>query len=34
MLSRFRWDLTWEPADYVTGIVELQTLIGFQESAP
>ncbi len=24
VLSRFRWDLTWEPADYLTGVVELQ----------
>ena len=28
-LSRFRWDLTWEPAEHVTGVVELQTLVGF-----
>ena len=24
MLSRFRWDLTWEPAEHATGVVELQ----------
>ena len=24
LLSRFRFDLTWEPTDWVTGIVELQ----------
>ena len=24
LLSRFRFDLTWEPSDWVTGIVELQ----------
>ena len=24
VLSRFRWDLTWEPAEHVTGVVELQ----------
>ena len=24
VLSRFRWDLTWEPAERVTGVVELQ----------
>lgn len=29
VLSRFRWDLTWEPTRHVTGVVELQTLVGF-----
>ena len=29
MLSRFRWGLTWEPTGHVTGVVELQTLVGF-----
>lgn len=24
VLSRFRWDLTWEPAEHVTGVVEVQ----------
>ena len=24
VLSRFRWGLTWEPAEHVTGVVELQ----------
>ena len=28
--SRFRRGLTWEPAEHLTGVVELQTLVRFQ----
>ena len=30
MLTRFRWGLTWEPAEQLTGVAELQTLVRFQ----
>ena len=30
VLSRFRWGLTWEPAEQLAGVAELQTLVRFQ----
>ena len=30
VLPRFRWGSTWEPAEHLTGVVELQTLVRFQ----